>query len=330
MSGPAVAPYGGFLVKTLDEEKEREQKLQEQSSIEVNINGTTETIRPEALHIRGVDNLSSEDIKSFVDYYVNYIVTKDEETNQEQYEQLPLDEQITFRIQWVNDSSINVTFKTHEECFKVLKKLSITSSNPAIYTSEQPQELTIENVDYVADIIQERESKPYTPILNFIKHRDLSARLGLGISKEGGEDGEEAVAQQPSMEEDESSIVLYLRQAFQSDRKVKNAKLYSRYYLLHGEPERQTNYRRNNYRDRERRPRRNEQEEEEQKANDDDEDLFAEKINNPNRVNFTRTNDRTANFDHPNEIVPDHQEEEEEEDLFAYKLRERERSPSRR
>ena len=40
------------------------------------------------------------------------------------------------------------------------------------------------------------------------------------------------------MEEDESSIELIIRQSFQSDRKVKNAREYSRYYLIHGEPER--------------------------------------------------------------------------------------------
>ncbi|KAK6197442.1 uncharacterized protein RJT21DRAFT_123264 [Scheffersomyces amazonensis] len=325
---PTVAPYGGFIVKTLDEEKERELKLQQQSTIEVNINGNTETLRPEALHIRGVDSLSSEDIKSFVDYYVNYLVTKDEETGKETYEQLPIDEQITFRIQWVNDSDINIAFKTHEDSFKALKKLSITASNPAIYEEDKPQELTVENVDYLTEIIQERETKPYNAVLNFIKHRDLSARLGL-TNQPSEPNGDEPQQESETMEEDHSSVVLHIRQSFQSDRKVKNAKLYSRYYLLHGEPERQQ-HRRNNYRDRERRPRRD-RDQDNRSQEQQDEDLFAEKLANPNVAIFNRRSNDDISED---AIIPDdkpsqvEQEEEEEEDLFAYKLRER--SPSRR
>lgn len=271
MSEPQVAPYGGLLTKTLDDEKAREAKL-EQQAIEVQVNGQTEVLRPEAIHVRGVDNLSTEDIKAFVDYYINYTVSEQQEqvegqeepTTKINYEPLPIDEQITFRIQWINDTSVNISFKTMEDAHKALTGISI-SSNPNIVVDLNEEQK-------IQDAIQERETKPYRPIIDFRKQQNLSNRLG--VASEANEN-QNTVEQDNGMDEDDSSIVLYVRQSFQSDRKVKNASAYSRYYLLHGEPERKPRHH-NKYRLREshrgrrdRRDRRNDEEEE---------DLFADKL----------------------------------------------------
>jgi hypothetical protein len=292
MTEPVIAPYGGLMTKTLDDEKERESKLEEQA-VDIVVNGTSETIRPEALHLRGVDSLSTDDIKAFIDYYINYnVFHPDDDSTSTVYEPLPIDEQKTLRIEWINDSSVNVVFQTYEIAQDTLSKLSITGSNPNIPKPEVSYDL--------AEAVQERETKLYNPILTFKKQRDLSSRLGIETQQE--------TAPIESMEEDESSVVLYVRQALQSDKKVKNAKLYSRYYLIHGEPERrERGSRRGRGRGRSdrggRRGRDDRREDRRQEQVSDEEDLFANKMKNGNR------------------------QEDEEEDLFAHKMRER--SPGR-
>ncbi|ODV79152.1 uncharacterized protein CANTADRAFT_26184 [Suhomyces tanzawaensis NRRL Y-17324] len=273
------------MTKTLEIEKEREAQINEQT-IEVDIDGLTEVVRPEAIHIRGVDSLSTEDIKGFIDYYVNFEVKQEQDAEGEPktvYEPFPIDDQITFRIQWINDTSVNVVFETPEFCRKALNQILV---NP------------IEG-DGLEGATQESQAKSYTPILAFRKHQNLLSRLGLEDTKD------EEQSQQ--MEEDESSIELKIRQAFQSDKKVKNAREYSRYYLIHGEPERRSHRserpersgrRPDRYKSRGRnRGGRNHNEEEE-------EDLFAHKL---------AGGSNTA--------------ADEEEDLFAHKLRDR--SPQR-
>jgi hypothetical protein len=90
--------------------------------------------------------------------------------------------------------------------------------------------------------------------------------------------------------------VLYIRQSFQSDKKVKNAKEYSRYYLLHGEPERRRFYKRERRDRSDRRSSRRKSEE----------DLFADKLKQAKKNDYG----------------------DDDEDLFADRMRER--SPSRR
>ncbi|KAK6457964.1 uncharacterized protein RJT20DRAFT_125842 [Scheffersomyces xylosifermentans] len=313
MTEPTVLPYGGFLVKTLEDEKEREAKLESQAVV-VLVNGENETLRPEALRIRGVDSLSTEDIKAFIDYYVNYITveggSEEDGTKTSEYLPLPIDEQVTFKVQWINDTAVNVVFGTHEEAFSALTKLSIASSNPAIENTAEKLQPQLDNPLYLSEIVQERETKPYNPIIVFKSKRDLSKRLGI----ESEEKEEPLVSQTDGMDEDESSVVLYIRQSFQSDRKVKNAKLYSRYYLLHGEPERKFHNkrrgqnRRDSNRSRHSRP---------NNGDEDEEDLFADKlktIGSGRSRNNARSNAR-GNAD-------------EEEDLFADRLRNRDRSRS--
>lgn len=278
-------PYGGVLVQSIVEEKEREQKLKDQA-VEVNINGQVETLRPEAIFLKGVDSLSTDNIKGFVDYYVNYEYVKvpkqtegekepqetemtDETEFVEKFQEKPFDEVLKFRVQWINDTSVNVVFETHEAAVQALKNLSI-SGNP---NNVQEEELN--------ELIQERETKPYNPTIEFQKKSSLASRLGLDEKKDEG------------MEEDETSLHIVTRMSLQSDRKIKNASAYSRYYLIHGEPERKPRYRndRGRGRGRGRGGRRNER----------DYDLFANKL----------------------------RRDEPEEDLFAEKLKNRDRSPTR-
>lgn len=270
------------MTRTIDEEKDQQAKIEAQQ-VEVSVNGTTETLRPEALHLKGVDNLSTDDIKAFVDYYVNY--------RQEDGKFVPNDPPHTFRVQWVDDLKVNVVFKTHEDAKLALDQLSIFANSDPVMAPEG--ELTQE---YVSEIIQEREAKPYSPSIALHKYlKELEKLATPQEDRDLFEQKKETVEQQRNeMDEDESSVVLYVRLAFQSDRKVKNAAAYSRYYLLHGEPDRTKP-----------RPRKGRGRGQYAREEREEEDLFADKVKGRRE-----------------------QPVEEEEDLFAWRLRER--SPSRR
>lgn len=276
-----VAPYGGLLTKTIEDEKTRIQKLKEQA-IEITVNNSVEVLRPNVIHARGVDSLSTKNITLFVDYYINYIEVKDE-NGEVSYEEIEFENGIPFKVQWINDSEVNLVFQTHEQAYHALEKLSITLSNPNIIQDQQhlDAEQTLKNPELVAQMVQERESKPYNSTIAFQKSQDLGSRLGQKVVEEAQPLSETPeVADVPvGMDEDQSSVVLYLRFAFESDKKVSNAAMFSRYYLLHGEPDRR-HYGRinrggrrnnNNYREREPREVRKEVEEPE-------EDLFASKL----------------------------------------------------
>lgn len=269
MTEPTVAPYGGLLVKTIADEQEREAKLQEQT-IEVDINGQTEVVRPQALYLKGVDNLSTDDIKSFVDYYVNTTINQTED--KVEYEQVQ--DPISFKVEWINDTSVNIVFHTHEIALQALGKLTTV-------------DVQFDNInEYIHDIVQSRQTKPYAASIPFKNQQSLFKRLDIikDVSQENSE-----------MEEDDSDVVIHIRQSFDSDKKVKNAKEYSRYYLLHGEPERKRFYKnkRENNIDRRSARRRSE------------EDLFADKLKQVGKRDL-----------------------DDDEDLFADRIRER--SPSRR
>lgn len=290
------APYGGFMTRTLDAEKEQQEKLKQQQ-VDIVVNGETETLRPEALHIRGVDNLSTDDIKAFVDYYLNYHVSQTE--SGEVYEAKP--EEITFRVQWIDDTNVNVAFKTHEDARAGLDALSITDPNTVPAQEELSQE-------YVSSMVQERETKPYNPSIAF--HKELKARQRRALPQDERDLFEKKVEEEEQieeMDEDENTLTLYVRQSLQSDRKVKNAAAYSRYYLLHGEPDRTRPRGRGQFKRDEREVRaesERERAEREPEREPEAEDLFADKLKNGSR--------RTR---------------EDDEDLFAWRMRER--SPER-
>lgn len=273
------APYGGYLTRTVEAENQQQELLGKQQ-VEISINGNTETLRPEALHLRGVDNLSTSDITNFVDYYLNYDDNNGEYTKKDEY--------VTFRVQWIDDSRATVVFKTHEDAWKGLNHISISGNE----TENPGDDLSQE---YVASIIQEREAKPYNKTLAFLKHvADLKAQTeGHDLFEKKLEKKKEEAE---NMDEDDSAIVLYCRQATQLDRKVKNAAAYSRYYLLHGEPDRYRPLRRRERSERTERGKTDSY----RPAKKEEEDLFAHKLG-------ARKNNN----------------EDDNDDLFAHKLRDR-------
>lgn len=264
------------MTRTLDEEKQQQETLKEQQ-VEIVVNGTTETIRPEAVHLRGVDNLSTDDIKNFVDYYLNY--------TQEGDGYVANDKIVSFRIQWIDDSTANAVFKTHEDAALALNALSVSAGPNSV---ENKMDFSQE---YVSSIVQERETKPYAASIAFHKFQEKQTP-DQDLFSEKKEHVEEELRKLSAMDEDDSAVVLYARQTLQLDRKVKNAGAYSRYYLLHGEPDRT--------KPRARAPHRRGRD----RREDADEDLFASKLS-------TTQKNRG-----------------DEEDLFASRMRER--SPSRR
>jgi len=62
-----------------------------------------EDIRPEAVHIRGVDNLSTDDIK----LYLNQLFPEED-----------------FKIEWIDDTSLNVVYSSAEIATSAIQALS--------------------------------------------------------------------------------------------------------------------------------------------------------------------------------------------------------------
>lgn len=274
------------MTRTIDAENEQKEIL-EKLLIEFEYFGEKETLRPEALHIRGVDNLSTEDTKAFVDYYLNW-----EEVEEGNYKEL--EDPRWFRIQWIDDTSLNVVFKTHEDSLAALKALC------PIEDEDSPDIYSPEHLEF---IIKEREAKSYNATLPFNKYQKALKKefedQDLFADKASKTENEE----ETNMDEDSSAVVLHIRQSFQSDRKTKNAAAYSRYYLFHGEPDRTERRRNERYTQRRNRNDRGNGRGRRGRGEDEEEDLFANKLRDTRR-------------------------QTEEEDLFSWRMRER--SPSRR
>lgn len=158
-------------------------------------------VRPEALFLRGVDELSPRNIKLYIDRYVKPDYSF---ANKDKYESL------NYKIEWINDTSLNIVFNDLESATIALERLSLELKDTA--TDERP-------------------AKEYV-----------------------NEPNEDKTAQ------------LYVRLSFSYDKKIKNARVYSRYYLLNGEPESKdrpndyyVNFKKNRYRERESRYARDEE-----------------------------------------------------------------------
>lgn len=322
MTEPEVAPYGGFLIKSLEDESENLKQLQQQS-IEITTNqGTIEIIRPEAIKIIGVDNLSTNDIQNYIDYYINYITTIiNPETNELKYELIPFDQLIEFKIEWIDDNSVNIVFQTINDCYKSFQKIS-----------ESPILEKLGSQEYINQSIIERKGKSYNPIIDFKKHQNLANRLKLANEATNNNNNNQIkVEDAGDMEEDEVFVELIIRQSFQLDRKIKNASQYSRYYLIHGEPERRSRPRK--HLDPQRRNKypagyRSRKNNNDNNIGDDQEDLFADKLKGERK---SRSDNRNVNEDHNH--GNDDGNDDYDDDLFADKLkqskRDRSRSPMR-
>lgn len=277
------APYGGFMTRTLDAEAEAKALLQKQE-VAVGFNGLLEFLRPDTLNVHGVDNLLTEQIEAWANFWVN----TDTQQDGEELQYKPREQQASFRVQWINDSSANLVFKSHADAHYALQHLCLW---PGIVN--EPEGDKVFSKEYLDALVEEREAREYAPSIAYYKQLQSRNETDLFAEKKAQIDDERT-----AMDEDGLSIVLHIRQAVQLDRKTKNAAAYSRYYLLHGEPDRL----------RPRRPR-NERAgsgrggfERDARDGPEDEDLFAAKL-------------KTAPRD-------------DEEDLFAHLLRDR--SPDRR
>lgn len=115
-------------------------------------------VRPEAIHIEGVDDMSTADVQQFVKNYLG---------------------KEFFKIEWINDTSLNVVFRIPEKAEQALTAL--------------------------------------TP-------EDLPVPMELTTSR-----GTKEVPGKPDTK-------LSVRMAIDSDKKERNARSKSKYYLMHGEP----------------------------------------------------------------------------------------------
>lgn len=145
-------------------------------------------IRPESLFLRGVDELSPRNIKLYIDGYIKpeySFATKD------RYESL------NYKIEWINDSSLNIVFQDATLALTALAELSTVP------------------VDQISNT-EERRAKEYRQANELGEAEDKTAEL-------------------------------YIRQSFSYDKKIKNARVYSRYYLLNGEPDKRDRPKREDY-----------------------------------------------------------------------------------
>lgn len=178
-------PYGGIMIRSLQEEIERRATL-DQQLVFVSVDGLLKMIRPEALVLVGVDTMSTDDITRFVHLCVD------------------TDRSLDFMIEWVDDTCVVVNFLTFEACFSARARLcGIPESSPP----------SLDDAEFAASLMVEQDT--------------------LSVHKTN------AMDTNPDLE----PFVLRLRHAHQDDKKKKNAKTYSRYYLLHGKPDRSRSHR---------------------------------------------------------------------------------------
>lgn len=294
------------MTRTVDKENDQKKKLNSQR-VAVEFDGKSDVLRPEGIHLRGVDKLATNDIKAYVDYYLNF------QSVGETFE--PLEDEKPFRIQWIDDNNVNLIFKTHEDAVFALKSLvndsmDIESPLNIVGNTTEGNDLQIDMdiedgnteapvlaPEYVEQLLIEREAKSFASSLEFRKYlsdQKESNAEDLFQSKKLEKKAEEEV----KLEEESNSVTFFIRMALRSDQKVQNAAAYSRYYLLHGEP------------DRSRRPRREKNEQSRgrfQRDATEEDDLFRDKLAN---------------------LKESRARKDREEDLFADRMREH--SPSRR
>lgn len=216
-----VAPYSGFLTRTADAERAQTQ---------ITVNGTPETLRPEAVRLRGVDRFSTNHIKLYVDYHLNY--TDDDGVYTARRDQE------AFRIQWIDDTSANVVFGSHAAARRALEALGMCAVPEPLYAGSDGAAGFA--AEYAAELVQEREARPYEPTIAFHKHQQEAERAALPESERDLFETKrlQKEREREALDEDGLETLLFVRILFQLDRKVKNAAVYSRYYLLHGEPDR--------------------------------------------------------------------------------------------
>ncbi|GAV29274.1 hypothetical protein PMKS-002756 [Pichia membranifaciens] len=292
----------------MTEQEQQQEQQQEKAGVDPIIT---------SLHLSGVDDLSTQQIKKYLDYHIkpNYSFT-----TRKQYAYLE------YRLDWINDSEINIVFdynlsnysdkrtrKSHlknnnVDLLEEIKGFAKKKVQPQITEGEADEEMKetskgqedsetdtgndslqgLENesirgaaeallllTDF-EDIRQEHGEFAALSIEDQFKAVDQAPKLqdrkcwDLVLSKNGtviktrdakkfynvfervmqgkadseeGQQNEEAVAGPTEKEgaevfpEDTKIIKLEVRYSTELDKKVENARVFSRYYLLHGEPD---------------------------------------------------------------------------------------------
>jgi len=154
--------------------------------------------RLNALLLKGVNSLDTRAIKYYIDHYVRPDYSF---KNKEKYAKF------NYKLEWVNDESVNIVFTSREEADEGAQEALQILTDESIEQSE------------ALSTTDERVAKP------FVREADE----GKKNDKEGDDEMDDDAA---------NSVQLSIRQSLKGDRKVKNARVYSRYYLLHGEPDR--------------------------------------------------------------------------------------------
>lgn len=182
---------------------------------------------PSKLHLRGVDDLSTNEIKSYLDQHIKpgYSFAK-----RDAYKHLH------YLIEWINDSELNVSFICEDP------KLAQWGATEAIkhleyHTSEEDQSEPL-------DPLQERRCWDLLRVTDGksagkqVVKSDIANQYAVASGLEETKEVDEM--EKPTLAD---PITLFVRYATELDHKVANSKEQSRYYLIHGEPgefERQT------------------------------------------------------------------------------------------
>ncbi|VVT51573.1 uncharacterized protein SAPINGB_P003141 [Magnusiomyces paraingens] len=226
---------------------------------------TLKKLRLDALHIQGVDNLSSEQVRRYI-----RLVTKVRR----------------FTLEWVNDTSVNINFLSPDMTLEALRQLAVSppvpdpqaaaaaavvaaNGGPPIPVPPPPPVVDAQGNPLDDDILRQQEAE-YENLVHsvalvaaFVNHAyDLEATIKDGsasnvaqfflqeretvpfpvdtaptVIKEEFEDPQQQQQQEPIADSNESSKSIFIvRYAMDSDVKVRGSRQMSRYYLVHGEP----------------------------------------------------------------------------------------------
>lgn len=174
------------------------------------------------LHLRGVDDLSTAEIKAYVDFHAKpgyCFAARDKYRHQE------------YRIEWVNDSELNLVFCCADQ---ELAQWGATKTLKLLTKHELGQD--VPDVDPLA----ERECWDLLKIASGPGAGKSIVRSNIAqqYAQDASLDADNVL---PPVAADvvvaKDPIVLHVRYATGNDRKVERAREQSRYYLLHGEPD---------------------------------------------------------------------------------------------
>ncbi|GME85820.1 unnamed protein product [Ambrosiozyma monospora] len=177
-----------------DQQQQREQDLLQDP--------TVNDPRPNALLLKGVDSLDTKAIK----LYIDSILKPDYDFNdREKYAKF------NYKLEWVNDESINIVFDQPDGALEALQLLSFVEPTP----EQQDQNQANIGLQSVQEPEEKQEPNLIKPSLNIPNTQERAAQPYKKV-------------RMPNEEKStQDSVHLVIRQSFYGDRKVKNAKVYS-------------------------------------------------------------------------------------------------------